>query len=86
MMVVIATQVALLIIVGAMFKSCTDSVLNDAWLVVSQVSSSEGAVGALVREKGVTDADVGLFVEEKSGGVRRRLVVRDGAFREPDEV
>lgn len=86
-MAVIAAQVALLIIVGVMFSSCTSSVLNDAWLVVSQVSSSSGAVGTLVREKAVTDADVVRFVGEgASGGVRKRLVVRDGAFREPDNV
>lgn len=64
---VVAAQIALLIVVGAMFGAYAKSVLNGAWLVVSQVSSSPGAVGALVREKGVADADVGRFVGEGKG-------------------
>lgn len=86
-MSVVAAQIALLILMGLMFKPCANSVLNDAWLVVSQVSLSPGTVGTLVRENDVTDADVVRFVREgESGGVRRRLLVRNGAFQEPDKL
>lgn len=80
--VVVATQVVLLVVVGAMFGACRNSVLNDAWLVISQVSSSPEALGGLVKETAVTDAEVRQFVREDKGfGLRKRLMLRDGAFR-----
>jgi hypothetical protein len=59
---VMALQVALLVVSSYRFlRSCRNSILNDAWFVVSQVSASPETAHILARSSTITDAQARAY-------------------------
>jgi hypothetical protein len=88
----IGLQLALLVTVGLAFRRSRNSILNNIWLVVSQVSSSPETADILAQASTMTDAEVKTYTysEERakllgrdrgSSGQTAKFVIRDGTFR-----
>jgi len=100
-MFIIGAQAMLFVISAVQFRKTRNTVLNNAWMVVSQVSSSVETADILAQSGTMTDDQVGQHVvaerergfggekavDESSGQSRdvAKFVARDGTFRKKIE-
>lgn len=85
--VVITVQLALLVVAGVQFARTQNTIIGNAWLVVSQVSSSPEVTDLLSQAETMTDDEVQAYTKaqeaigmegQRSSG---RFVIYDGTFR-----
>jgi hypothetical protein len=84
---VVAVQIALLVICLSSFRRCRYALMDNAWLVISQVSSSPEVAEVLARGSEMYDSEVkGLLVPGAASKASGRdepsmLVMRGGTFQ-----